>query len=147
MLLKPKPCSFLSFLLHANNNSSFIYLEELNGFDKFLYLNEKKVFAIFFGLFLLHLYLYKNESILKEFGSNIIVVSFNRVCFEFYALIEIIIYFMYSIFGLNYQITSYNVFFSSFGIIFFLYLLSSIYLVLFNLPIRMLTKKFLSKES
>ena len=138
---------FLSFFLHANNNSSFIYLEELNGFDKFLYLNEKKVFAIFFGLFLLHLYLYKNESILKEFGNNIIVVSFNRVCFEFYALIEIIIYFMYSIFGLNYQITSYNVFFSSFGIIFFLYLLSSIFLVLFNLPIRMLTKKFLSKES
>ena len=138
---------FFSFLFYAADYSSFYERKELNGFDIFLYLNEKKVFVFFFGLFLLHLYVYKKESILKEFGNNIIVVSLNRVCFEFYAFIDITIYFMYSIFGLNYQITPYNIFFVCFGIIFFVYLISLIDLAIVHLPIRMLTKKFLTKES
>ena len=105
------------------------------------------MFAIFFGFLLLHLNIYINGSTLKKFGDNIIIISFNRFCFEFYAFIEITIAMMYSIFGLNFQITPYNIFYSSFGISFFVYLVSLLDSVIVHLPIKMLTKKLLTKDS
>ena len=138
---------FNTFHFYLKNYQSFYKLKELNGFDKFVYLNEKKVFAIFFGFLLLHLNIYINGSTLKKFGDNIIIISFNRFCFEFYAFIEITIAMMYSIFGLNFQITPYNIFYSSFGISFFVYLVSLLDSVIVHLPIKMLTKKLLTKDS
>ena len=138
---------FNTFHFYLKNYQSFYRLKELNGFDKFAYLNEKKVFAIFFGFLLLHLNIYINGSTLKKFGDNIIIISFNRFCFEFYAFIEITIAMMYSIFGLNFQITPYNIFYSSFGISFFVYLVSLLDSVIVHLPIKMLTKKLLTKDS
>ena len=136
-----------SFLLYSVHNPNWQDLNSLNGFDEFLYLNEKLLFAFGFGFFITHLYTYKFESKLKDLGNNIIMISTNRIGYEFYALIEIMVIAMYSDFGLNYQINTINVTNFSFGIIFFVYFNSLLLFVSFQLPVKFLMKKLLKLEN
>ena len=135
-----------SFLFYSRNNINIENLQILNGFDDFIYLNEKKIFALAFGLFVTHLYIYKYESKLKEFGNDIVVISTNRIGYEFYALIETIVTTMYSSFGLNYNITAQNLLFVSYGIIFFLYFNSLVIFIAFQLPVKIIIKKILKLQ-
>ena len=137
---------FFSFLIYTRNNINYEDLQILNGFDKFLYLNEKTVFAIAFGFFLLHLYVYKFESKIKEFGNDIVVISFCRIGYEFYSIIEIIINTMYSSFSLNFNLSMNNLFYFSYGIAFFIYMTSLVLFVSTQLPIKIITKKILKLE-
>ena len=132
-----------SFNLYSKNNIDYENLQLLNGFDRFLYLNEKTVFAIFFGFFLLHLYIYKFESKIKEFGNDIVIISFYRVSYEFYALIDIIIITMYSSFGLNFNLSAPNLSYVSYGIVFFIYMASLVLFVCNQLPTKIIIKKIL----
>ena len=120
---------------------------ELTTFHHFIYLNEKTILIIFFGFFLTHLYTYKTESNLKNFGNNIIVIFFHRIGYEFYALIEIMIGIMYSNHGLNYSITGYNLSFISIGIIFVITIMSTINNVMYYIPMKYLFNKLLHDNS
>ena len=134
-----------SFLIYSKNGVTYDKLVgiNLNGFDNFLYLNEKTIYTIAFVIFITHLYTYKNESKLKEFGNNIIIITFNRLGYGFYGLTEILINMIYSSFELNYSITAQNLLFIAYGIIFFL-ILSNLFLFVMNeLPIKMLIKNYL----
>ena len=75
------------------------------------------------------------------------MISTNRIGYEFYALIEIMVIAMYSDFGLNYQISTINVTNFSFGIIFFVYFNSLLLFVSFQLPVKFLMKKLLKLEN
>ena len=134
---------FFSFSIYTNSIINYEDLPILNTFDRFLYLNEKTIFAITFGFFLLHLYVYKYESKIKEFGNDIVVISFCRICYEFYSIIEIILNTMYSSFSLNFHPSSNNLFYFSYGIAFFIYMTSLILFVATQLPIKIITKEIL----
>ena len=109
-----------TFYFYVNNEFQSKYKGvNLETFDHFLYLNEKTIFAIAFGIFLTNLYTYKTGSGLKQFGNNIIIIFFHRIGYDFYALIEIVIFMMYSSFGLNYSMSTSNLSFITFGIIFY----------------------------
>ena len=44
---------------------------QLSGFDNYLILNEKTYFSLAIGIFITHLYTYRNEQKLVQFGNNI----------------------------------------------------------------------------
>ena len=120
---------------------------ELSGFDHFLYLNEKSIFAITFSIFLINLYTYKTESGLKQFGNNIIIIFFHRISYDFYAFIEIMIFFMYNLFGLNYSMSNSNLPFITFGIIFYIMLYGTINNILSYIPLKYLLNRFLHPKN
>ena len=119
----------------------------MNKFDHFIYLNEKNVFALFFGLFLMVLYTFKNEAIIKGFCNNIAVIVFNRIAYGYYALIEIMINYMLCFIELEVQLNATNLIFLTFGLIFYLMALSAIILICFEIPIKILIKKMLKLKS
>lgn len=135
-----------SFLTYTHNGIKYEDLAELNGFDKFIYLNEKTIYSLAFGFFVTHLYTYKEESKLKEFGNDIIIIMANRIGYGFYAIMEVIINTMYSTFDLNYNISGQNLLFSSYSIIFFMLITNLFLFLMYELPIKMLTKKVLQIE-
>ena len=133
-----------TFYFYVNNKFSTVYKDiNLEGFDHFLYLNEKTIFAIAFGIFLTNLYTYKTGSGLKQFGNNIIIIFFHRIGYDFYALIEIVIFMMYSSFGLNYSMSTSNLSFITFGIIFYVMIFGTINSLLFYIPIKYGLNRFL----
>ena len=81
----------ISFIIYTNANLNYDELKNLNGFDHYLYLNERTFFGFTFAIFITLLYTYKNESKLKEFGKNIFVIIFNRIGYGFYAIIEVFV--------------------------------------------------------
>ena len=133
-------------MTYTHNGIKYEDLAELNGFDKFIYLNEKTIYSLAFGFFVTHLYTYKEESKLKEFGNDIIIIMTNRIGYGFYAIMEVIINTMYSTFDLNYNISGQNLLFSSYSIIFFMLMTNLFLFLMYELPIKMLTKKVLQIE-
>ena len=121
--------------------------KEMNDFDHFIYLNEKSVFALFFGLFLIVLYTFKNEAIIKGLCNNIAVIIFNRIAHGYYALIEIMINYMLCFIELEVQLNITNIVFLTFGIIFYIMALNILLIVCFEIPIKILVKKLLSLKS
>ena len=119
----------------------------MNKFDHFIYLNEKNVFALFFGLFLMVLYTFKNEAIIKGICNNIAVIVFNRIAYGYYALIEIMINYMLCFIELEVQLNATNLIFLTFGLIFYIMVLSAIILICFEIPVKFLIKKMLKLES
>ena len=134
-------CTFFIFV--ENDFQNKYKTVELSGFDNFIYLNEKSIYAIAFGVFLMNLYTYKTESGLKQFGNNIIIIFFHRISYDFYALTEIIIFIMYTLFGLNYSMSSSNLSFITFGIIFYIMVFGTINNLLLFIPLKYLLDRFL----
>ena len=119
----------------------------LDEIDNFIYLNEKNVFAIMFGLMLITLYTFKNESVLKGFCNNIFIVVLNRIGYGYYSLIETVINNLYSFAELEIQLTPVNILFILYGIIFFLVLDNIILVLLYEIPAKILTKQILQLKS
>ena len=121
--------------------------KELDEIDNFIYLNEKSVFAIMFGLMLITLYTFKNESVLKGFCNNIFIVVLNRIGYGYYSLIETFINHLYSFAELEIQLNPVNILFILYGIIFFLVLNNLFLVVLYEIPAKILTKQILQLKS
>jgi len=119
----------------------------LNGFTNFLYLNDKSAFAVSFTFFLIVLYTYKTESNIKEFGNNIFIIYFHRIGYDFYCFIEIMIYLIYSILGLNYSLTGQNLSFITVGIIFYIMIYSTVSNLLVYIPVKLCLSTFLHQNS
>ena len=134
----------LSFSMHLKSNYEDNFNKVvLSGFDKYLYLNEKTFFSLSIGIFLAHLYTYKTESKLKNFGNNIFVIFFNRIGYVFYSIFEMMINLIYSSLGLNYSITNYNLSNITFGTIFHITVWSMFLMVIYYIPIKLLVNKLL----
>ena len=131
----------ISFIIYTNANLNYDELKNLNGFDHYLYLNERTFFSFTFAIFITLLYTYKNESKLKEFGKNIFVILFNRIGYGFYAIIEAFVDIIFAYFKFVYSLNVPNFIFSTFGIIFFLAINNLFLFVLNELPMKMLIKK------
>jgi len=116
---------------------------KLDHIDNFIYLNEKSVFAIMFGLMLIALYTFKNESVLKGFCNNIFIVVLNRIGYGYYSLIETIINQLYSFAELEIQLNPTNIIYILYGIIFFLILNNVVLVLLYEIPAKILTKQIL----
>ena len=117
--------------------------KKLDNIDNFIYLNEKSVFAIMFGLMLITLYTFKNESVLKGFCNNIFIVVLNRIGYGYYSIIETIINQLYSFAELEIQLNPTNIIYILYGIIFFLILDNVILVLLYEIPAKILTKQIL----
>ena len=126
-------------ILESNN------LEYLNDFVDFLYLNEKKIFALCFGILIGYLYIFKSESKLKTFGNNKIIITVNRLGYGFYASIESFINHIIISCRYIYSISAPNIIFSTFGFIILIIFINMIAYSLNDFPIRILCKKFLRK--
>ena len=141
----------LIFLFYSKSDLNSMLEKEnimkMNHFDDFIYLNEKSVFALVFGLFLIVLYTFKNEAIVKGFCNNIAIIVFNRIAYGYYALIEIMINYMYCFIELEFQLNTTNIIFLTFGIIFYIMTLNIILIVCFEIPVKILTKKLLKLKS
>jgi peptidoglycan/LPS O-acetylase OafA/YrhL len=119
----------------------------MNKFDHFIYLNEKNAFGLAFGLFLMVLYTFKNEAIIKGICNNIAVIVFNRISYGYYALIEIMINYMLCFIELQVQLNATNIIFLTFGLIFYIMALNIVLIVCFEIPVKILIKKMLKLKS
>ena len=119
----------------------------MNSLDHYLHINEKTIFSLVFGLMIMVLYTFKNESFIKGFTQNIVFVLFNRIGYAYYALIEIMINYMYCFIELEVQLNSTNILFVTLGVIFYLLLLNVVLIALLEIPVKILTKKMLKKEN
>jgi hypothetical protein len=140
------------FVLSVSFHSSLNIIDnwklfELNYFIHFLYLNEKSIFVVVFCILLIILYTFKTESNIKEFGNNIFVIFFHRIGYDFYCFIEIIIYLIYSILGLNYSLTGQNLSFIAFGIIFYIMIYATISNLLLYIPVKHCLNKILHNNN
>ena len=109
---------------------------EIDGFTRFIYLNDKSAFGISFTFFLIVLYTYKTAANIKEFGNNIFIIFFHRIGYDFYCCIEIMVYIVYSTIGLNYSLTGQNLAFTSIGIIFYIIISATVNNILLYIPIK-----------
>ena len=128
-----------------NNDTESDYT--MHYFDTFLYFNEKSIFAFSFGLMLLVLYTFKNEAIIRGFCNNILVILFNRTGYGYYAIIEIIINYIYCSIELEVQLNSTNILFLTSGIIFYIWFCNLLVIPVFEIPIKLLIKKMLQLET
>ena len=71
----------ITFFFYTKSSIIDNLKNRLNNFDNFLHLNEKIIFALMFGLMLITLYIFKNESVLKGLCNNIIIIFFHRIGF------------------------------------------------------------------
>ena len=137
-----------SFFFYSKRDFKFdLKNMEMNSFDRFLLLNEKSILALLLGLAITILYTFKNESIIKGFCNNIIVVLFNRVGYGYYAFIEIMVNYMFCYIELEIQLNSTNILFMTFGIIFYILVLNIILVACFEVPAKFLTKKMLQYKT
>ena len=139
--------SFSFFLYSTSDFSSYIKTKKMNLFDHFLHLNEKNIFSLIFGIMITILYTFKNEPFIKGITNNIIIILFNRVGYGYYALIEIMINYMYCYIELEIQLNSINILFVTLGIIFYILILNILFIILFEIPAKILMKKLLKKEA
>ena len=119
----------------------------MNNFDNFLYLNEKTIFALMFGLMLITLYIFKNESILKGFCNNIVIIFFHRIGYGYFALIEFMMHIIYCYIELEIQLNYTNVIFISVGIIFYIGFLNFFLMLFYEIPAKYLCKQLLQLKS
>ena len=131
----------VSFLLYTQanlqsilNNETSDQLKIMNIFDNSLYLNEKTCFAIVFGLMVTILYTFKNEAIIKAICNNIIVILFNRIGYGYYALIEIMINYIYCFIQLEVQLNATNILFLLYGIIFYIMFINLFLVTIIEIP-------------
>jgi hypothetical protein len=138
----------LTFFFYSSLDfSSYIKSKKMNLLDHYLHINEKTIFSLVFGLMIMVLYTFKNESFIKGFTQNIVFVLFNRIGYAYYALIEIMINYMYCFIELEVQLNSTNILFVTLGVIFYLLLLNVVLIALLEIPVKILTKKMLKKEN
>ena len=133
----------LSFQIYNRFSLDPQNLIDLNDFDDFLYLNEKKIFAIALGVLIIYLYNYKTESKLKNFGNNIIILTVNRLGYAFYASIESLINHFIITFQFVYSLSAPNIIFPTFGFISFILFLNLLVYPHNEFVIKILTKKIL----
>ena len=112
-------------------------------FDNFIYLNEKKIYIIFFSLMLIILYTFKNESLIKGICNNMLSVIFNRIAYGYYALTEDSINLFYCFIEIETLVSTLNIIFITIGMIFLDLLFVFIFVLLLEIPIKFITKKFL----
>ena len=119
---------------------------QLSGFDNYLILNEKTYFSLAIGIFITHLYTYRNEQKLVQFGNNIFFIFFHRNGYAFYTVIEVMVNIIYCALGLNYSMTSSNLSYISYGMIFHITVMSLSNNILFYIPIKSLINKCLRSK-
>ena len=90
---------------------------------------------------LIFLYTFRNEAIIKGLSNNIVVILFNRIGYGYYALIEIMINYIYCLIQLEVQLNTANILFLLYGIIFYIMLINFIVVALFEIPAKILIKK------
>jgi len=133
----------MSFQIYNKFNLDPKNLKDLNDFDDFLYLNEKKIFALALGILITFLYNFKSESKLKNFGNNILIITINRLGYAFYSSIESLINHFIITFKFAYSISAPNIIFSTFGFISFIIFLNLLIYPYNEFSIKTLTKKLL----
>ena len=133
----------ISFQIYTQLRLEPNNLKDLNDLDDFLYLNEKKYFALFFGILITYLYIFKSESKLKKFGNNIIIILVNRLGYAFYASIESLINHFIITYRFVYSLSGPNLLFSTFGFIVFITFINIFTYAYNDFPIKILTKKLL----
>ena len=139
--------ALLSFFIYfAKNNIAKPELKK-KVFTHFLYLNEKIIFALAFGIMLIVLYTFKNESIIKGISNNILFIIFNRIAYGYYSIIEIMINYIYCFIELEIQLSTVNFLYISYGIIFYIMILNIILTILNELPVKLLTKRIFQLNS
>ena len=139
--------SFLFLFYSGFDLESKLGKKKMGDVDHFIYLNEKSAFALSFGLFLIVLYTFKNEAIIKGFCNNIGVIVFNRIAYGYYALIEVMINYMYCFIELEVQLNTTNIIFLTFGIIFYIMTLNILLIVCLEIPVKILIKKLLKQKN
>lgn len=147
MIILQTLLSLTFFFYSSFDFSLYIKSKKVHLLDHYLHINEKTIFSLVFGLMIMVLYTFKNESFIKGFTQNIVFVLFNRIGYAYYALIEIMINYMYCFIELEIQLNSINILFVTVGIIFYLLLINVVLIALFEIPVKILTKKMLKKEN
>ena len=138
----------LTFFFYSSFDFSlYIKSKTVHKLDHYLHINEKTIFSLVFGIMIMVIYTFKNESIVKGITQNIVFVLFNRIGYAYYALIEIMINYMYCFMELEVQLNSLNILFITVGVIFYLLIINVILIALFEIPVKILTKKMLKKET
>ena len=127
--------------IQSEDKSNLYY--KYNWFDNLIYLNEKKIFIIFFGLMLIILYTFKNESFIKGICYNMIIILFNRIGYGYYALLETTINNFYCFLQLEILLNTLNIFFITLGMIFQNFIYNIVIILLFEIPTKFITKNIL----
>lgn len=113
-----------------------------NWFLSFCYYYEKEVFFVLFAVILLMAMVYPKDSVFSGLTKSNVFVIFNRIGTTFFCLSNVLIYLANSLFNIKLKLTYQNLFFTNIGLFIFVVVFSILFTILYEMPFRILIKKF-----
>ena len=113
-----------------------------NWFLSFCYYYEKEIFLLLFAVILLMAMVYPKDSVFAGLTKSKVFVIFNRIGTTFFCLSNVLIYLANSLFNIKLKLTYQNLFFTNIGLFIFVVVFSILFTILYELPFRILVKKF-----
>ena len=118
----------------------------MNWFIYFTFIYERKFLCFFFVLMVLSFLIHPKASLVKHLVHSNLFVPLNRISFSYMGAADSIVYSFYSIYNVQIYINYQNMFFTTMGLIFMITTLSTIFTVLFELPMRIIFKSLSRKK-
>ena len=143
----------LSIMIQMSMSASFTILinyqktlnMDLSFWLKILFIYEKRLFIIGFMLMIIILIICNKSETLNYFFSANFFIFFSRLSFCIICLTKSMLYLFYTINYSQVFINHTNLYFNTFGLLFFMIILSIPLVSLLELPFRILYKKFIRK--
>ena len=108
----------------------------------FCYYYEQEIFLLLFAVILLMAMVYPKDSVFAGLTKSNVFVIFNRIGTTFFCLSNVLIYLANSLFNIKLKLTYQNLFFTNIGLFIFVVVFSILFTILYELPFRILVKKF-----
>ena len=85
---------------------------------------------------------YPKDSVFSGLTKSNVFVIFNRIGTTFFCLSNVLIYLANSLFNIKLKLTYQNLFFTNIGLFIFVVVFSILFTILYEMPFRILIKKF-----
>ena len=138
---------FLTFWIFVNIESNNMMVFDIEWYHNFFYKNEKSIFAICVGFFIILIYTFKKDVSSNVFFNNRVFTMFNRIGYGYYAVIELVIYLLYCLGEFEVQLNALNYFYINCGLIFVLSIIGVQVVIVFEIPCRIICKELLKLKS
>ncbi len=114
---------------------------------KIMYFYERNFFAIFFAIFITTITNTKGFSIFKALPESKLFLLFGRINLAYICIIESIVEIFFTVYDIELYFSYQNIFFITLGLYVFTFMLSFVFVYLFELPVRKIIKIFFLKKN
>ena len=129
------------FTLYLLTSSNSIIIKNTN-FSKFIFTYEKQIFQFLYLIYLLLILISIKGRFLQTFLTSDWTNFITRVSFVFISIVHSTTYLFYAKYDMDLFMNYKNIFLTSIGIFVFVFIISTIIVILFEIPLRILYKKF-----